>query len=327
MGNFGQQLMEQVGNNAAGAAMGLILGGINDRRQIRQQQKLQDMQIKGQQAMGAFNYAQQMQMWKDTNYWAQVKEMQRAGVNPALMYGMSGGGGTTTGGAGGSVTGGTAPSGGGEMAAMMGMGIQGAMMRAQIANIEADTKKKEVDAAKTAGVDTENVKTDTALKAMGIENLAQGIKNQKASERLTKVTGDIAELELLIKDKTKEDAITAIQHSALRIIDEAKSALYQANVDEATWEKKIEMVEVEVAGMYLRNTQTEEQTKLTVEQAKAVAAEVIQGWHKLNIDFGNAVTGRMNYQLNKWIHDISDKTKLKVETVKGLVQAFLLKFR
>ena len=50
----------------------------------------------------------QFDMWNKTNYGAQVKHMLEAGLNPALMYGSAGQGGTT-----GSQTGGSAPSGSG----------------------------------------------------------------------------------------------------------------------------------------------------------------------------------------------------------------------
>ena len=39
----------------------------------------------------------QMQMWKDTNYAAQVEELKKAGLSIGLMYGKGGAGGTTTG--------------------------------------------------------------------------------------------------------------------------------------------------------------------------------------------------------------------------------------
>ena len=45
----------------------------------------------------------QLEMWEKTNYPAQVAQMRKAGLNPALMYGQAGAGGQL---------GGTAPSGG-----------------------------------------------------------------------------------------------------------------------------------------------------------------------------------------------------------------------
>lgn len=149
MPNFIDQLTMQAGNTLPGAAIGTGLGllfqGANDRRQLRQQQKLQDMQIQGNMQMMDYSMAKQLQMWKDTSYGAQKDQMNQAGINPALMYGMGGAGGQSTGNAQGSVTGGQAPGGGGEI----GMGLQNAaqlaLMDAQRKNIEADTANKERD--------------------------------------------------------------------------------------------------------------------------------------------------------------------------------------
>ena len=74
----------------------------------------------------------ELQMWQDTNYSAQIDQMKKAGVNPALLYGQSGGGGTTTGGSTPGINGTGAPSGGGEILAMQGMGLQTQMMQANI---------------------------------------------------------------------------------------------------------------------------------------------------------------------------------------------------
>lgn len=146
-----------VGNAVAGGALGMILGEHNDKRQIEQQQKLTDMQIKGQKQMSDYSQKLQYDMWDKTNYNAQVMQMKKAGLNPGLMYGMGGGGGTTTGSASGSVSGGSAPVGGQEV----GMGMQMAMMGAQVRLTEAQAKKAEVEAAKAAGVDTKAVEEST----------------------------------------------------------------------------------------------------------------------------------------------------------------------
>ena len=97
------------GAGLLGAGMGLALENHEDQRQIAQQQKLQDMQISGNIQMQDYNYQKQMEMWNNTNYPAQVQQLGKAGLNPALLYGKGGGGGATTGsGAGMGVTGGQA---------------------------------------------------------------------------------------------------------------------------------------------------------------------------------------------------------------------------
>lgn len=128
-----------------GMGMGILQQGMQDKRQVSQQGRLLKQQLKYDQAMSKFNQGMALDMWHKTGYGPQVKQMKEAGINPALMYGMGGGGGQTAQSPIGSVNSANAPSGGGEI----GMGIQQAMqvalLKAQKENIEADTKNKEAD--------------------------------------------------------------------------------------------------------------------------------------------------------------------------------------
>lgn len=167
MPGFGDLGMTMAGN-AAGAVLGMALQKGQDRRQREQAKKMQEMQIAGSKELTDYNAAKQLQMWKDTSYGAQKEQMMKAGINPALMYGMGGGGGQSNSVATGSVSSGGGPSTGGEIQSMMGMGMmsaaQIALLRAQKENIEADTKNKLTDAGYTGGAKTDNTKADTVLK-------------------------------------------------------------------------------------------------------------------------------------------------------------------
>ena len=118
-------------------------------------------------------------MWDYTNYENQVAHLEAAGLNPALLYGQGGGGGATA--AGGNAIAGSGNSAGGantgspqaiksQIIEGAGMGIQLGLMNAQKRNLEADAAKKEADAAKTAGVDTELAKTAAKLNEARIKN-------------------------------------------------------------------------------------------------------------------------------------------------------------
>ena len=145
-----------VAQTGIAGALGNWFGGMNDDRQYNQQQRLQELQLKGNKDMVNYNYAKQLEFWKQTNYSAQMEQMKLAGLNPALIYGSSGSGGTT-GSATGGVTGASAPSGGGEALAFMNIAQKQQELKlldAQKANIEADTKKKETE---TKNIDTEGI--------------------------------------------------------------------------------------------------------------------------------------------------------------------------
>ncbi|AXH78095.1 MAG: DNA pilot protein [Microviridae sp.] len=163
---------EGLANVATGGISGLVSTGLglmlqknNDQRQLAQQEKLNELQIKGQKTMVDYNYGKELQMWKDTSYNAQKEQMKKAGLNPALMYGMGGGGGQTTGSPQGTVAGGMAPAGGREIQDSIGMGMQLALLDAQRKNIEADTRNKQMDTT-LKNQQQWNLGLDAALKDM-----------------------------------------------------------------------------------------------------------------------------------------------------------------
>lgn len=163
----------------AGAVGGMLGIGEKrqDQRQIEQQEKLQEMQIKGNKEMSEFEKKQQLDLWNKTNTEAQVKHIKEAGMNPALLYGMSGGGSATTGGGIGSgVSGGNAATGVQGQA----MAIETMMAAAQIENLKAQTEKTKAEAENISGVERQLKGEQTAgiafqnavNKAIGAENLA-----------------------------------------------------------------------------------------------------------------------------------------------------------
>lgn len=142
----------------AGGILGIPLENHNDQRQLEQQAKLNEQQLgidlKKMEAQKNLD----LEMWEKTNYGAQKAQMIKAGLNPALMYGMGGGGGTTTGSGGASVNAPNAAIGGAEIMGMMMQKMQLDMMKAQIEKTEAEKTKIETE--------TFNITEDTTLKQL-----------------------------------------------------------------------------------------------------------------------------------------------------------------
>ena len=164
-------------------------------KQKRNQAELMGIQQQNQQQLNRQGHQLQMDMWNKTNYQAQLKHMKKAGLNPALMYGMGGGGGTTAG----SQGGGSAS--GGQAVQMHPMDMANiALLKAQTDNIKADTElkgsQKGVNEAQTEkiGAEFRNINEDTIKKIQETTNLKtidqwnkvrKGLDELKESKKVT----------------------------------------------------------------------------------------------------------------------------------------------
>lgn len=320
-----QWTIEKAGS-AIDAGMGLILGNINDKRQLRQQRKLQALGIEGTKELRDYENEKQLELWKKTNFSAQMEEAKKAGLNPGLLYGMGGAGGASTGGGGASAGGGHAPTGGGETTALMEIGMQKQLMAANLELIKAQTQKTQAEATKTAGV-------DTSLGETQIKSLTQGIANQQAAEAFTKIQTELGEIQRTVQGKTMEDAVKLIQSAADKMTDEARSIGLRNQVDQNTVEEKIKMIRAELAGVYLGNILTEAQgeesksrTQLNTAQVKKWQEEILQGWKGLSLtEKMNKVTAIMNEveqfykgSLNQWNYHDKKSIAAQIDEIMGI---------
>ena len=179
--SLGGSLLGAVGQQA-GYALGKATGYNNAiaNDQMRQQQKLTDMQAEKNLALMKDSYKEQKKLWDATQAEAQVAHLKRAGLNPALLY-KGGAGGSTSGGGGASVGGASASD---EAArsnrdlATAGMGLQYVKAAAEIPKIKADTKKTEAD-TKTVDYTRDYLVNNLMLQGEGmvIENLRKEYEN------------------------------------------------------------------------------------------------------------------------------------------------------
>lgn len=268
MGQYTDQLTMQAGGGALGAVMGLALGGYNDERQRRQQRELQNLQIAGSKELTDYNMKKQLEMWNATNFKEQIRQMKMAGLSPGLIYGNKGAGGMITGTPGGTPSGGSAPVGGGEIPSMMGMGLNLEMLRAQIANINADTKNKEAT--------TPKIETET-------KSLAQGISNQKAQEALTKMDTEIKTVELRLKNTTFREQEDIIIATAAKMKEELGILETQNLLDREQRILKTDLLRQQLANMVVQNAVMEKGMKVSDAQMQKWTAEIAQSWSQIDI--------------------------------------------
>lgn len=253
---FGANMADMVTGGLIGQGMGLL----NDNRQYNQQEKLQNLQIRGQKDMGEYNERLAVQLWNDTGYGAQKKQMKEAGLNPALMYGQGGGAAGSTNVSGGNVTGAAAPSGGGEMPAAMGMQLQMRLMDAQAEQLKSQARLNNVAADKAAGVDT----TKAGAEAEGI-----GLDNQLKKGAL----GD--RLQTIVAERT-----SAIQKAMQDVND--------TNISDATIQAKIEQEQ---------NTAAEQITSIILKQQQAKTEGVKRAEGQSNIQVNAQQIQNMKQQV------------------------------
>lgn len=251
-----------IGATAAGAAdaatgqiMQLAFGAIHDRRQRKQQKKLTEIQVDANKRLAEHSQALQFDMWNKTNYGAQVKHLKEAGLNPGLLYGMSGGGGVTTGSASaGSASGGHADG----ASAGVGMGIQMAgqiaLLKAQTENIQADTELKKASAG-SATATTENTTVDTLLK----------------------------KIQAYVNDKSADNVISKINWDAQTAMNQASITNTQAETAWATQDSEINRIK-ETGIQAILDSQIKRGTiQLIPEQIKQIQQKILQDWKELDI--------------------------------------------
>lgn len=277
-----------MGNNspwmqaAAGAASSAIGIGINrlganyDRKQqMKTQEQLTALQMKAEKEMMDYQQLKELEMWEKTGYGAQVKQMQEAGLNPGLMYGMGGGGGQTTGHGGSpAIAAGTA-----QHVNTTGMGIQNGMQMALLMSqkkvLDTQAEKNQAEADKTKGVDTANVQADTENKILdkivkdytGKELKSQYENVNEPNRTLSQIANadqlaaasDIASIvtELNKEGKLKEKSLFEIEKLALQ---NAKTREETRNI-----QKNFEILEENLKGVKFDNMIKELETKLQQE--------------------------------------------------------------
>lgn len=285
-------------NTLVGTGMGIATASLNDRRQERMNKKLIKQQTTAGKEMAAFNQKMGLDMWEKTGFEAQRKQMEKAGINPGLMYGGTGSGGSTQGGQATMPSSSSAPAGGGEIGMGMQMAMQMAMLKATIDNTQADTEQKKVETAKTAGVDTTKAGAETG-------EITQRTGNLKLDAAIKEFQIRLAEIETQTKQSTQGDAITKYKAEAQRAVQEVRSATAGANVSEATQQEQIKQITTATQEAALRV----EAQKRGLIKIGAETEAINQGIKKMVAEIGAISTSN----LEKWNNMSNQDKKLQIE--------------
>lgn len=239
----------------------------DDKRQIKQQQKLTDMQAKANEDAANRSQERALDMWNKTNYGAQKAHMEAAGLNPALMYGMSGGGGATTSGAGSEQGVGSGQAANAAQTAQvdgqLGMQVgQAALIAAQVEATKAQAQKTEAETAKIEGVDT----TLAGAQAGKID-----------------IESQLAKIQLEVAGKTKDEQVMAIVGVGERAIADATMAQQKQVISEQTMEAEISRIKTESIGAMIDNEVKRSGVQVNEARIKEIANSIEQRWKDLQL--------------------------------------------
>lgn len=252
-----------------GAQMGVQAGMAkgNSRRALRQQKAYTDMQMNANMTMADYN--QKLAFANaEQGYQHQVKGMNDAGLNPALMYGTSGGGGITSapaqGVSGGSEHGETYI----QPPNMMGMmnATQLALLQSQKANIDADTENKKADTAD---------KTGNTIESKGrIAQLAANTNNLEAKTAIANIDKEIQEVNLKIAGDTAENVINNARVVMLKANEELDTLVRNNSIGNELRETVINQAKADLATTYLQQSLMRANKTLTQTQTDKINKEI-----------------------------------------------------
>jgi hypothetical protein len=276
-------LFTMLGGVAASTGMSMLdewlMGDRRRRQQLEQQQKLTNQQVEANKALANHGMGISKELWDYTNYENQRKHMENAGLNPALMYGHAGAGGTTASTGAGSASGGIASD---EMSRKMasiqaqGMALQNSLLHSQIKNIDADTEQKLATAEKTKGVDTDLVKANIA-------DITQSIKNKQVQEIGQNLQNDYDKIRNYISENTAHYDIGYIGYMAGQARENWQMLINNREISDASKDEIIKNYELMnkniISDMLLKS----KQSYLAEAQVNKMSEDILQGWKDLEI--------------------------------------------
>lgn len=263
--------------------------GEQNQNQLNQQGDLDAVQASWNESQAEYGMNLQEQLWNYTGYQGQVKQLNAAGLNPALLYGKGSSGGQTAAiQSVGQAPGAQAPQGTNNPLQGAQMGIDAAQAMADISlkkhqeeNIDADTQKKQAE------VPNINASTDSTL---------QGINNLKAQETLTQAQVTGQNISNYINENSSDNQIEMWKEQVAEEMGKATSAMVKSGIDQQMISTNIGIIRNTYLAGILQNNLTKAQTdntKASTAEKKSnievnqstiqkMAADIAQGWQGLD---------------------------------------------
>lgn len=244
-----------VGGTALDIAAGDIKKG--------QQQSMMRYQQELQKDMANYMYDLDMKKWNDTNYLAQVEQMKKAGLNPALLYGQVGAGGMTSSNASNPSAPNPAETGGANLTGMNALAdVQ--LKKAQTENLKQDTRAKNIDNDREEFIGDKRKRTEEDLRWKKADSELYQIFNNWDKDGLS-----------------RGDKMNLWNFETAEVENEIKKR--EGRISNETEEEQIGKIKYEYFNMKVENELKNAQINLTKEQERKLWHDIWQGWTKAGL--------------------------------------------
>ncbi len=211
-------------NSAAGIAAQSSAG----KKTFERNKQMMGIQFENQQKLNEQGQRLGLETWEATSYPAQMKLMKEAGLNPALMYGSAGSGGSTATASGGSAQSGSTPNApidvGGAVSAGMGI-TQLKLMGAQTKKIEAEAESIELDNDVKTTYGNEADKFEASNRRDSALSKGQMLfEGKEAGNKFEETFG--AEIQGRIESAIGEGIENELKRANVKLTDERRKAIW-----------------------------------------------------------------------------------------------------
>ena len=293
----------------AGLNAAMNSGAANE--QWGNQLKLMEIQNRYNEQMAKNNQQRNKDLWDYTNYENQKQHIKNAGLNPALIYGMGGGGGVSASGAQGQGV--TQPT---DRSVEMGLKQQGLGLQLESIASQVDLNKSQAEKNKA---ETEKISgVDTKVQEATIDNLIAQTSNEKVKKGLIlgqiRVADAEEELKRNMADWTKDKAnetrwnIKNLQKGIDKLAEEINGMQLDNELKERTIDNKVKESSLTLQNLMAEILLKGSQNKVNEEQAKAIPAQILQGWEELTKK-GKALIIQRE-QMEAYAQDVINKYEL-----------------